>query len=186
MNPNKSADSNTAKSVNPELSKEREAELKNQFDKLECDFKKPEDFVQILNLAKAEQLRTRELEANPAKKYEPTLGSMTPCGNADFEALLDPNEWQGASGPIPNMSVSFPFAGFMAGLSAGPITSANAHQTWVGPGFDFNVATLSTTAPGSNGAVRIGNDVGTLGDPCSVLSKRPCGHFSTTAYQKVI
>ena len=172
MDPIEPADSNTAKPVNPELPKERQAELKKQFDTQECDFKKPENFVQILSRAKAEQVRAQEIEANPAKKYKPALGNMTPCGNGDFESQLDPNEWQGASGPTPpNMNVSFPFASFTAGLSSGPITSANAQQTWVGPGFDPNVATLSTTAPGSNGAVRIGNDVGTVGDPCSVLSK---------------
>ena len=172
MDSNDPADSNTAKPANPELSKERQAELKKQFDNQECDFKKPETLVQILNRAEAEQLRVREIEASPAKKYKPALGNMTPCGNGDFESQLDPNEWQGASGPIPlNMNVSFPFASFTAGLSSGPITSANAHQTWVGSGSDTNVATLSTTAPGSNGAVRIGNDVGFGGDPCSVLSK---------------
>jgi len=168
----KNPDSNNAKPVNPELPKEREAELKKRFDSLECDFKKPEDFVQILNRAKAEQLRTRDLEADPARRYVPTLGNMTPCGNGDFESQLDPNEWQGASGPIVwNMNTSFPFAGFTAGLSSGPITSKDAHQTWVGPGFDTNILTLSTTAPGSNGAVRIGNDEPLLGDPCSLLSK---------------
>lgn len=172
MDPNKPADSNTAKPVNPELPKERQAELKKQFDNLECDFKTPENFVQILSRAQAEQVRTQEIEANLAEKYKPTLGNMTPCGNGDFESQLDTNEWQGASGPAPlNMNVSFPFSSFTAGLSSGPITSANAHQTWVGPGFDPQVATLSTTAPGSSGAVRIGNDVGIVGDPCSVLSK---------------
>lgn len=169
----KNPDSNSAKYVTPELSKEREAELKKRFDTLECDFKKPEDFVQILNRARAAQLQTRELAADPARAYKPTLGSMTPCGNGDFESQVDPNEWQGAHGPIPNMSVSFPFASFTAGLSSGPIHDPNAHQTWVGPGFDTNVTSLSTTAPGSNGAVRIGNDVGNQGNlfPTSVLSK---------------
>ncbi|HEY6803533.1 MAG TPA: hypothetical protein VI306_08145 [Pyrinomonadaceae bacterium] len=172
MDANKPADSDAAKPVNPELPKERQAELKNQFDNLECDFKKPETFVQILNRAQAEQARTQEIAGNSAKKYKPTQGNMTPCGNGDFESQLDPNEWQGASGPVPlNMNVSFPFASYTAGLSSGPITSANAHQTWVGPGSDPNVASLSTTAPGSNGAVRIGNDVGIIGDPCSLLSK---------------
>ena len=172
MDPNKPADSDAAKPLNLELPKERQAELKRQFDNLECDFKKPENLVQILNRAQVEQVQTREIEANLARKYQPARGNMTPCGNGDFESQLDTNEWQGASGPVPlNMNVSFPFANFTPGWSAGPITSANAHQTWVGPGFDPNVATLSTTAPGSNGAVRIGNDVGLAGDPCSLLSK---------------
>ena len=190
MDSNEPADSNTAKPINPELSEERQAELKKQFDNQECDFKKPGDLVQILNRAQAEERRIQQLEANPAKKYAPAVGNMTPCGNGDFESQLDPNEWQGASGPIPLMNVSFPFASFTEGLSSGPITSANAHQTWVGPGSDPNVATLSTTAPGSNGAVRIGNDVGFGGDPCSVLSKTllvgPANAYITFWYALVL
>lgn len=190
MDRNKPADPNTAKPVDAELPKERQAELKKQFDNLECDFKKPENFVQILDRAKAEQVRTQEIAANPAKKYQPTLGNMTPCGNGDFESQLDPNEWQGASGPIVSMTGSFPFAGFTAGLSPGAISNANAYQTWVGSGFDTNVLTLSTTAPGSNGAVRIGNDVGVLGNPCSVLSKTflvgPANAYITFWYAVVL
>src|SRR6266542_5569750 len=112
MDPKKPADSYTPKPVDPQLPKEREAELKKRFDSLECYFKKPEDFVQILNRAKAEQLRTQELGANPAKKYKPTLGNMTPCGNGDLESQLDPNEWQGASGPHSEHEWQLPVCGF--------------------------------------------------------------------------
>lgn len=125
--------SKATKPVNHELPKDFEAEAKKRFDNLECDFKKNEDFIQILDRAKSERLRMQEIEANPSKKYKPALGSMTPCGNGDFESKLDANEWQGASGPITSMTGSFPFASFTAGLSSGsnhqPKCASNVGRT---------------------------------------------------------
>lgn len=162
-----------------ELPADFEQKARVQFDAINCPSKK--DFPQFLKTAKTEFMRRQAVLANPETAYKPALGSMTACGNGDFEFELSPAEWQGASGALAGqpfgaanlvsaLSASFPFAAFTSGLVPGSITSANAHHTWVGAGTDPNVP-ISTTAPGSAGAVRIGNQVGVGGNTCSVLSK---------------
>ena len=156
-----------------------EQKVREQFDGIKCPSKK--DFPHFLETARAEFTRRQAVLANPEKAYMPRLGSMTACGNGGFELELNPAEWQGASGALAGqpfgaanvvsaLGMTFPFAAFTSGIVPGPITSTNAHHTWVGVGTDPNVP-ISTTAPGSMGAVRIGNQVGVGGHTCSVLSK---------------
>lgn len=162
-----------------ELPADFEQKARMQFDAINCPSKK--DFSQFLKTAQTEFTRRQAVLSNPETAYKPALGSMTACGNGDFEFELSLAEWQGASGALAGqpfgaanvvsaLSAAFPFAAFTSGLVPGPITSANAHHTWVGVGTDPNVP-ISTTAPGSAGAVRIGNQVGVGGNTCSVLSK---------------
>lgn len=133
-----------------------------------------------------EAARLSALAAGVAQTYTPGLATMTPCGGGDFETgAIDPNEWQGAFGSLPAPGSPNPFAGFTAGLVANTLTDADlsgmgtAHQSWVGPGVDPKVS-ISTTAPGSSGAVRIGNAVPRFG--CELLSKT----FTVTAAQRII
>lgn len=122
------------------------------------------------------------LAANPALAYKPSIGKKTPCGNGGFDDLLDPNEWDGASGffTSPSGTTNPPggtinFAGLTAGLNGGVIGDGSTHQTHVAAGTDpmlFTASpsvTMSTTAQGSTGAVRIGNTVNGYG--CELLSK---------------
>lgn len=150
-----------------------EENARQQFEKLT----KPEiSFDQYLIQQKIEFQRQRAIANNPPLAYKPTIGTITPCGNGDFEQALDPAEWQGGFGTLP-LNAIHPFAGvFTAGLHPGNgISDFNSHQTWVGAGFDPNVPTLPTTAPApgctgpSTGAVRIGNAASGLG--CELLSK---------------
>lgn len=146
-----------------------EKQMKERFDKLDCAFKG--EFLPFLEKMRGEFNRAENLKKKPSLAYKPELAQMTPCGNGDFEATLDSTEWQGAFGTITNsMNSSFPFSNFSSGLSSGIITAPNAHQTWVSTATDPN-APISTTAPGSSGAVRIGNQETTSGSPCSILSK---------------
>ena len=119
---------------------------------------------------------------------------MTACGNGDLETLLDLTQWQGAYGAL-NAGGGSPgniiFASLTAGILSGPAVSPNdaidyapggnfafasqAHQRWVGAGPDWNLlqcapsVNLPKTAPGSSGAVRMGNMV--PGGGCELLSK---------------
>jgi hypothetical protein len=120
-------------------------------------------FEQYLEIEKSEFHRQKTLEKNPALKYKPGIGRMSPCGNGDFEKTLDVTQWQGAYGTLP-LNV----ASLTAGIVSGVITASTAHQTWVGTGVDPNVG-IPTTAQGSAGAVRIGNAVNGCG--CELLSK---------------
>lgn len=151
--------------INEALPHDFEAKAKQRFEKLT----KPEvTFEQHLGHEKSEFQRQRALASNPALKYQPAIGTITPCGNGDFEKTLDPAEWQGAYGSLP-LAATNPFAGFTAGLFPGTgINDFNSHQTWVGAGSDPNVG-IPTTAQGSSGAVRIGNAVNGYG--CELLSK---------------
>jgi hypothetical protein len=156
-----------------------EQKAREQFDSINCPLKK--DFPQFLKTAEGEFMRRQAVLNNPQTAYKPALGSMTACGNGDFELAVNPAEWQGASGALAGqafgaanvpsaLSAPFPFSAFTSGLAPGPITSVNAHHTWVGAGTDPNVP-ISTTASGSAGAVRLGNQMGIGGNTCSVLSK---------------
>jgi hypothetical protein len=142
-----------------------EKKARERFEKLS----EPEiTFEQYFKLEGAEFLRRQALETNAELKYKPVIGTKTPCGNGSFENGLDPAEWQGGYGSIPLSAVN-PFANFTDGLFPGTgITDFNSHQTWVGTGTDPNVP-IQTTAPGSAGAVRIGNAVNKKG--CDLLSK---------------
>ena len=120
-------------------------------------------FEQYLDIEKAEFHRQCALEKDPALKYKPCLGKMTPCGNGDFDKNLDVTQWQGAYGTLP-LNVS----GMTAGIVSGAINVSTAHQTWVSAGVDPHVG-IPTTAQGSTGAVRIGNAINGCG--CELLSK---------------
>ncbi len=148
-----------------------EAQAKLRFEAL--DAKEGVDFSAFLRSEKVEFQRLAAIQANPALAYKPKLGTMTACGNGDFEKELDPNEWQGAIGPFPDLSAASPLAGFTAGIfSSSMSTDPNGHQSWVGAGPD-PIAPISTTATNSAGAVRLGNQHNwPRGEvPCSVLSK---------------
>lgn len=152
---------------------------KQRFEKLT----KPEvTFEQYLEHERNELQRQQALAGNPALKYQPTAGTVTPCGNGDLENKLDPAEWQGAYGtfpqPIPASSPpgrTINFGTLTGGIVSGAITASTSHQTWVSAGSDPILANstpavnLPTTAPGSSGAVRIGNAV--YGFGCELLSK---------------
>lgn len=147
-------------------------------------------FDEYLAHATAEFRRQAAQLASPALLYVPTLGSMTPCGNGFFETNLDPNEWQGGYG---SLASGVNLANLTAGIVSGVITSAQAHQTWIPSGTDPNVG-IPTTAPGSSGAVRIGNAVNGYGIEflsktfivtpatstitfwCAVVMQNPLGH----------
>jgi len=133
---------------------------------------KPEiSFEQHLQNEKNEFQRLSVLEKNPSQKYQPSLGTMTPCGNGNFDdtaKMLDVTEWQGAFGTLPLSGGSNPFSSFTTGITGGPIGNGTSHQTWIGAGTDPNVG-IPTTAQGSSGAVRIGNNVPGCG--CELLSK---------------
>lgn len=140
-------------------------------------------FEQFLAHEEAEHRRQRAHAADSTRDYTPTAGTMTPCGNGDFEPMLDLAEWQGAYGSFPGGTgyngINFP--GLTTGITPGnnpsnladsDIHDYNAHQTWVSAGDDpflHPAINLPTTAPGSSGAVRIGNAVNGLG--CELLSK---------------
>lgn len=131
-----------------------EAQAKLRFEAL--DAKEGVDFSAFLRSEKVEFQRLAAIQANPALAYKPKLGTMTACGNGDFEKELDPNEWQGAIGPFPDLSAASPLAGFTAGIfSSSMSTDPNGHQSWVGAGPD-PIAPISTTATNSAGAVRLG------------------------------
>lgn len=130
--------------------------------------KKPEvDFLQFLEGEKAELFRLLALEKKPSLRYKPTIGTITPCGNGDFEKELDINEWQGAYGSVP-ITTSNPISNFTSGIVGGSITSAASHQTQVSTGIDQNVG-IPTTAQNSSGSVRIGNAINGFGS--ELLSK---------------
>ena len=132
-------------------------------------------FQYYLEHEKNEFHRNHALAQNPDLKYLPTLGTMTPCGNGDFEQALNPAEWQGAYGTFPpSGGTSNPpgqtitFTTLTSGILSGGITQGSAHQTWVSAGSDPYVG-IPVTAPNSSGAVRIGNAVNGYG--CELLSK---------------
>ena len=142
-------------------------------------------FEEYLRFAKLEFGRLRQLEKNPALRYQPSRrGRSTPntaCGNGDFEPPVNPAnavnsaEWDGGYGSMlpgngnPNTSL------FTMGLFPGPITAPNAHQTVVSAGIDPNVP-IQMTGPDTSipstvspNAVRIGNAVNGYG--AELLSK---------------
>lgn len=160
------------------LPRDFEEKAKQRFEKLT----KPEvAFPRYLEHQKAEFHRQQALAQNPALLYKPAIGTITPCGNGDFEKTLDSAEWQGAYGTFlypgstsnpPGQTI--PFGTLTSGIVSGGLTDGGtntlpeAHHTWVGAGTDPIVG-IPTTAPGSSGAVRIGNAVNHNG--CEVLSK---------------
>lgn len=137
------------------------------------------EFEQFLAFERQEFLRKAALEKAPALKYKPGLPSMTPCGNGDFDKTLDPAEWQGAYGSVPDGGGIPNLAGFTSGIIGGAINAATSHQTWVGAGTDPIVG-IPLTSQGTSGAVRIGNAVNGWG--CELLSKT----FTVTAAQSLI
>jgi hypothetical protein len=157
------------------LPRDFEEKAKQRFAKLT----KPEvTFEQHLEQERTEFQRRRALEKSPASVYKPIVGTMTPCGNGDFEKALNLAEWQGAYGDLHSGSPgNINFGVLTVGILSGSITaqssnkydySQQAHQTWVGAGTDPYCG-IPTTAPGSSGAVRIGNAV--TGGGCELLSK---------------
>ena len=175
----------SAVSATEELPRDFEQQAQRRFEKLES----PElDFKQYLESETIEYFRRQELQKNPALLYVPTLGTMTQCGNGDFEeGLINPAEWQGAYGPlqdgsgnIGNINFSILTAGLFPGaLNLGISTPSNfalqSHQTCVGVGPDPYLITFASpvnlpqTAPTSSAAARIGNRV--WGGGCELLSK---------------
>jgi len=154
-------------------------------------------FEQFLAHEEAVFHHLRALKANPALRYVPEIGTITPCGNGDFEPALDLAEWQGAYG-WRQAGVGYNGINFVTlttGIAPGnnlinpptnppttppewDIFDQNAHQTWVGTDTDQFLATqtapavkLSTTAPGSSGAVRIGNAINNFTYGVDLLSK---------------
>jgi len=148
------------------LPAEFKRDVQARFDKLT----NPEvTFEQFLERETSEFQLQRALATNRVPRYVPTLGTITPCGNGDLESLLDPTEWQGASGSRPNIGCApINFGGLAAGISPGLINLSTSHHTWVPAGVDPNVG-IPTTAQGSAGAVRIGNAYWGWG--CELLSK---------------
>jgi hypothetical protein len=159
-----------------------EKKARQRFEK----FTAPEvTFPQYLEVEKSELARQRALAQDPALTYQPSIGTMTPCGNGDLETLLDPAEWQGAYGTFPTGSGTptppgrtIQFGTLTSGILSGTIKqglgtgdqSKQAHQTWVSTGSDPILGSLlPTTAQSSKGAVRIGNAVN--GNGCELLSK---------------
>lgn len=155
-------------------------------------------FQQYLGHEKAEFQRRKALES-AAASYKPVIGTKTPCGNGDFEKLLDSAEWQGAFGVLPtyveysnNLPISYSpinFGALTPGIFSGPVDNFASHQTWEPKATDPTLlasnpsVTLSTTAPTtppSLGAIRIGNAVN--GGGCELLSKT----FIVTAAQSQI
>jgi hypothetical protein len=163
-----------------------EEQAKRRFEKLDL---KEIDFSQYLEFERAEFFRQDALKRDPSSLYVPTLGTMTQCGNGDFEeGMIDPSQWQGGYGPLNDLMSSSPgninFGNLTAGLYPGlinlgislPLTySGQSHQTWVSAGPDPYLSSLSPvvilpqTAPGSASAARIGNRV--TGAGCELLSK---------------
>ena len=130
-------------------------------------------FEEYYEHATQEFLRLRELERNPALRYQPGRGQKVlgpqkyHCGNGDFEPGLDAAEWSGAYGtgdwyvPTPTTLTS----GILPGNGSGPITSPTSRQTLVNAsdGPDPYVG-ISMTGPNTNvptgispNAMRIGN-----------------------------
>ncbi|PSK93498.1 T9SS type A sorting domain-containing protein [Taibaiella chishuiensis] len=96
------------------------------------------------------------LRLNPGLRYRPWPSRPSMCGNGDFEAGLDPNEWQGGYGYVDG-SGNVLYGSFASGISSGMIGDFNAHHTPTDIGTDPYVP-INTTAPtGSNHAVRLGN-----------------------------
>jgi hypothetical protein len=141
---------------------------------------KPEiSFERFVELEGFEAGRMQALAAGTAPAYKRGLPGMTPCGGGDFENSIDQNQWQGAYGVLQQMTGTDPFVNFTGGILGGPINAAASHQTWVSPGADPTVG-IPRTAPGSAGAVRIGNTAVQYG--VDLLSKT----FTVTAGQTTI
>jgi hypothetical protein len=109
-------------------------------------FTAPEvELSHYLEVEKSEVSRQAALAQNPSLTYQPSVGTITVCGNGDLETQLDPAEWQGAYGTIPNPvpvgprpGQSIVFANLTAGILSGTIAqgvptnqATQAHQTWV-------------------------------------------------------
>jgi hypothetical protein len=136
-------------------------------------------FDQFVEADRVEGARMQALAAGTSPPYKRGLGGMTPCGGGDFDGGIDQGQWQGAYGTLQQMTGADPFANFTAGILGGPIAGAASHQTSVTSGTDPTVG-IPQTAPGSAGAVRIGNTVTGFG--VDLLSKT----FTVTAAKKVI
>jgi len=142
-------------------------------------------FENFVAIERREAFRQQQLAAGVTQLYRRGLPSMTPCGGGDFDAGIDPAQWQGAYGTLPLATGADPFANFTGGLQGGGIQDADsggvgtAHQTAVGGGTDPIIG-IPLTAQGSGGAVRIGNAVNLYG--CELLSKT----FTVTAAQRII
>lgn len=140
-------------------------------------------FDEFLGQQRAHAAQVEHARLNPAAAYQPQPGVMTPCGNGDFEEGLDPLQWQAAYGsrpwvPFPSWPPgTTPLAYLSSGIQSGTgaVTDMNAHHTWVTQGPDPVVgAALSTTAPNSQAALRLGNAVGLHdqhGQSCELVSK---------------
>ena len=155
-------------------------------------------FEQYLESAKNNffRLEAASIGAFNLLPLPPKLGTMTPCGNGDFENSIDTSEWEGGYGSIqstPGHSVDF--ASLTSGILQGTYDqgiptdqSKQAHQTWVPTGSDPIVPSINQTAPGSNGAVRIGNAVNSFG--CELLRKTfvvtPANQTTTFWYAVVL
>lgn len=136
-----------------------EKQVRARYDELE---EQEVSFEHFLEAEKREFRRVAELEVAAEGARQPAAGTMTPCGNGDFELdIAGHHEWTGAHGSVPG-SGDPDFSLFTPGLYAGAIDDANAHQTWVATDVDIN-AGISTTAPGSAHSVRIGNMVNGYG-----------------------
>ena len=135
---------------------------------------KPEvSFEEFIVVERREAHRQQQLSAGAVQPYQRGLPTMTPCGGRRFDTGIDSAQWQGAYGSLP-LPPGDPFANFTGGLFPGGLTDTDsggvgtAHQTHVTAALD-PIVNISTTAPGSSGAVRIGNAVNLLG--CELISK---------------
>ena len=158
-------------------------------------------FEEFLQYATIEFGRLRELEKNPALRYQSGKRGRsalnTACGNGDFEPPLDPTnlnddvnsaEWSGGYGSVLPGGV-IDYANFTYALAPGPISASTARHTIVtnNPSLDPNVP-IQMTGPNTNtgssspspNAVRIGNAVNGFG--AELLSKR----FVVTPAEPVI
>ena len=146
-------------------------------------------FEKYLDLGKQAFQRMRNLEKNPALRYQSGKrggARLHPvCPNGDFEIPfagtdVNPGEWSGANGLREDNSVGGDIPGsFIAGLVSGPIVNTGintgeGHQTIVSAGTDPHVPiqmtgpNTSSNVPSSH-AVRIGN--AEIGGEVDILSK---------------
>lgn len=154
--------------LSPEQLTQLETRIKEEYAKLP----NPEVNLETYR-AQAEQefFRRFPMRRSTGQVYAPTLEASTPCGNG-FEQKQDLDEWQGAYGTRSKDRSSTNYIDFST-LTNGvrsndSYSSPDARQTWVAAGED-PVVKIRTTAPGSSGAVRIGNAATNYG--CELLSK---------------
>jgi peroxiredoxin len=115
--------------------------------------------------------RNPDLADGPAERSGKSMqsGTVTICGNGDFEPGIDSTQWLACSGTIVNGGTYFS----SGGIQSGALTLSTSHQTLVGPsGYDQTLGGthLPLVPPGGSlHSVRIGNSAN--GKGCEALIK---------------